>query len=221
MTPLVWPVSGTLCPSDVSNGRIVPRMLNCGISSVALLILTSSWSAAPAGSYLTSMPSAVSLATFGISASSELMRSPNLPGALTRKLPLSSPSASTCRSNVPRTPIRSTVTPLEPCWVVGVVVPPLFGAAALLKPRLARSTPIAIVRTSMPSLKPTSAMPIRGPSSVSGPIESGAVVGAAPGAVGDSVNVWRTPAAFLVAGVVPLEAGVSPAAGVAFADVAK
>ena len=47
----------------------------------------------------------------------------------------------------------------------------------------ARSTPMAIVSTSMPSgLKPTSAIPTVGFCSTSGPICSGLVAGRAPGA---------------------------------------
>ena len=93
---------------------------------------------------------------------------------------------------MPSTPIRSTVTPVLRLGVGG------WPGAVRRAPKasVARSTPIAIVSTSRPSgLKPTSAMPIVGFCSTSGPSVIGLVAGdARPARSADSVKVERRPA---------------------------
>ena len=64
------------------------------------------------------------------------------------------------------------------------------------KESVARSTPIAIVRTSIPSLKSKSAMPIDGPKICSGPMVKGLDELAAPGAEASSVNFCLRPWTF-------------------------
>ena len=169
-------------------------MPNFGKIIEALLIRTISWSLSPAGSYWILMPSAETFTTSGTSISSAATLKPNLPGSSTRKLPLNSPNASTARSNVPSTPIRSAVIPLSPCAdEVELSLLPLPP-----KLRVARSTPIPIVRTSNPSLKPISSIPILGPCNCSGPRLIGLSLLAAPGANGSSVKLCLRPLRFWV-----------------------
>ena len=133
------------------------------------------------------MPAASIFTTLGTSTSSAPTLKLNLPGTSMRTLPLRRPKTSTPISSVPRTPSRSAVTPLPDCDIDGVVIMPGIGAEPP-KARLARSTPMAMVRTSRPSLNPTSAMPTFGPWSMSGPIDRPLRAGAAPAADGSSVN---------------------------------
>ncbi len=88
------------------------------------------------------------------------------------------------------------MTPLDRCAPEGCVgaVWPCAGAAGPPMLRLARSAPIAIVSTSMPSAKPTSAMPIVGFVIDSGPSAIGLVPATAPGAEASSVKVNDWPA---------------------------
>ena len=74
------------------------------------------------------------------------------------------------------------------------------------KARLARSTPTAMVSTTMPSAKPKSASPMLGPCRVSGPRAIGPPVVAEPGAEASMVKVWVWPAALVAipAAAVPL-----------------
>ncbi len=156
---------------------------------------------------MTSRPLPAIWTTFGTTASNVATRKLNLPGTLNLTLPLSRPKASTPRSKVPSTPIRSTVTPELLCGVVAGGGPVVV--AGVPKASDARSTPIAIVSTSMPSgLKPTSAIPIVGVCSVSGPSWIVPVAGSAPGAAGESVKVWLSPARLRVP-VVVLKLSVS------------
>ena len=90
---------------------------------------------------------------------------------------------------MPRTPSRSTrhTTARLGCRRAGGVL------GAPPKARLARSTPMAIVSTTMPSSKPKSAMPMLGPCSESGPSEIGppAVAAAGRRRVDRERLVWR------------------------------
>ncbi len=118
----------------------------------------------PFGSYEIWIPVALTLTTFGTFTARVLTPRVNVPG-LTLKLPLSRPSTSTFSWNVPRMPVRLAVTPLLD-WALPPLEPP--------KPRLAWLTPMPIVRTSFPPLKPMSSSPKLGPCSVSGPSETDA-----------------------------------------------
>ena len=187
--------SVTLRPVLGSNGLISPWTPNFGKRIFALLMRTSSWlrAAGPVrlGSYWITMPSAVTFTTFGTTTSRPATRSENLPGTLTRKLPLSRPKTSTWTSKVPRMPTSSAVTPLSACFCE---------VASLLsfppKDSVARSTPMAIVSTSMPSLKSKSAMPIDGPNTFSGPRLNGLEEVPAPGAEASSVKLCFRPCPF-------------------------
>ncbi len=184
-------VASTFWPEAGSKGRIDPRTLIAGNKTVALLIRTSSWSSTGVpsaflafGSYLTSMPSAEMSTTFGIFTSRPATRRLNLPVAPMSKLPARMPNASTFRSNMPRMPTRSAVIALLP-WP-----PP--------NERLARSTPTAIVRMTLPSSKPKSAIEMLGPWRLSGPSVTGPPAAAPPGAEASSVNVCFRPFALTV-----------------------
>ena len=177
-------------PGVGSNVRIVPRTAKRWNWITASSMRTSSWlPVTSAGLYLIEMPSAVTVTTSGTTISSDCTERLQRPGSSTRTLPDSSPNTSTPRSNVPRMPSRSTVTPLRCCGVGGAP-----GAGGVLwafwpKARLARSTPMAMVRISRPSLNPTSARPTVGPCSSSGPRVIGPPVARSPAAAGSIVNV--------------------------------
>src|SRR4051794_35337717 len=82
---------------------------------------------------------------------------------------------------------------------VGVPAAPEPGAGVLPpKARLARLAPMAIVRMSLPSLKPTSAMPIVGSWREIGPSWIGPPAGLPPGAAASIVKVEERPARLTV-----------------------
>ena len=160
-------------------------MPNLGRVSSAVLIRTSSWPRGAVGSYLIAIPVARSSATSGISASSEATFSDQAPVGSTRNLPDNRPNTSTARSKVPITPSSSTLGEEPEAWPGWV--------ADGLKSRLARSTPSAMVSTTMPSAKPKSARPMLGPCSESGPSATDPLLVVSPGADGSIRKDWVCP----------------------------
>ena len=178
------PGSVTLCPAFGSNGRMIPRTPNFGKTTFALLIADELLArSGPAGSYWIWMPSAVIVTTSGTVAS----RPGDAQAELARDV-----DAEVAAQQAER--VDGDVERAEDAGQVDGDAALTAGCVVLPSASVARSRPIAIVRTTMPSLKPKSASPTVGPCRRSGPRLTTPVAVAAPGAAALSVNDCVRPA---------------------------